>query len=76
MVQFLSIIFFFWISSIFVGFFKSSVFLCHSVFEYTYDARTPERQTGYFISTQEVDYSNVSMPRNIRFLLPYVIRNN
>ena len=32
MVQFLSIIFFSWISSIFVGFFKSSVFLCHSVY--------------------------------------------
>ena len=31
MVQFLSIIFFSWISSIFVGFFKSSRFLCHSV---------------------------------------------
>ena len=32
MVQFLSIIFFSWISSIFVGFFKSSIFLCHPVF--------------------------------------------
>ena len=32
MVQFLSIIFFSWISSIFVGFFKSSFFLCHPVF--------------------------------------------
>ena len=32
MVQFLSIIFFSWISSIFVGFFKSSrFFVCHSV---------------------------------------------
>ena len=31
MVQFLSIIFFSWISSIFVRFFKSSRFLCHSV---------------------------------------------
>jgi len=31
MVQFLSIIFFSWISSIFVGVFKSSRFLCHSV---------------------------------------------
>ena len=31
MVQFLSIIFFSWISSIFVGFFKSSLFLCHPV---------------------------------------------
>jgi hypothetical protein len=32
MVQFLSIIFFYWISSIFVGFFKSSrFFLCHPV---------------------------------------------
>ena len=31
MVQFLSIHFFPWISSIFVGFFKSSRFLCHSV---------------------------------------------
>ena len=30
--QFLSINFFSWISSIFVGFFKSSRFLCHSVF--------------------------------------------
>ena len=33
MVQFLSIIFFSWISSIFVGFFKSSRFLCHSVYK-------------------------------------------
>ena len=33
MVQFLSINFFSWISSIFVGFFNSSRFLCHSVFE-------------------------------------------
>ena len=33
MVQFLSINFFSWISSIFVGFFKSSrFFLCHSVY--------------------------------------------
>ena len=31
MVQFLLLIFFSWISSIFVGFFKSSRFLCHSV---------------------------------------------
>ena len=31
MVQFLSIKFFSWISSIFVGFFKSSRFLCHPV---------------------------------------------
>ena len=31
MVQFLSINFFSWISSIFVGFFKSSRFLCHPV---------------------------------------------
>ena len=33
MVQFLSINFFSWISSIFVGFFKSSRFLCHSVYQ-------------------------------------------
>ena len=33
MVQFLSIIFFSWISSIFVGFFKSSCFLCHPVYD-------------------------------------------
>ena len=32
MVQFLSIIFFSWISSIFVGFFKSFLFLCHPVY--------------------------------------------
>ena len=32
MVLFLSINFFSWISSIFVGFFKSSLFLCHSVY--------------------------------------------
>ena len=32
MVQFLSINFFYWISSIFVGFFKGSRFLCHSVY--------------------------------------------
>ena len=32
MVQFLSIFFFFWISSIFVGFFKSSRFLCVTLY--------------------------------------------
>ena len=32
MIQFLSINFFFWISSIFVGFFRSSRFFCHPVY--------------------------------------------
>ena len=52
MVQFLSINFFSWISSIFVGFFKSSLFfvsLCSCIllvviYNYTNDARTHERQ--------------------------------
>ena len=38
MVQFLSIIFFPWISSVFVGVFKSSRFLCHSVRAQVYPA--------------------------------------
>ena len=33
MVQFLSIIFFSWISSIFVGFFKSSCFFCVTLYQ-------------------------------------------
>ena len=36
MIQFLSINFFSWISSIFVGYFKSSRFLCHSVLNSKY----------------------------------------
>ena len=53
MVQFLSINFFSWISSIFVGFFKSSRFLCHSVQKHkfkVYKPNLPMKRLHYFFT--------------------------
>ena len=73
MVQFLSLNFFSWISSIFVGFFKTSCFLCHSVFEtmYHYDVRRHQLSDVYFLNWKFQEASVVGWPSTGKyFCLP------
>ena len=81
MVQFLSIIFFSWISSIFVGVFKSSRFLCHPVFlnvkiflYLRYDALHSDIMGRRFSETSFIRVDEVIIPivRNSTLILLYL----